>query len=54
MKKMKKLVLMLCLVLSGAWCYANGAAGTGNKKGDGPFELDAAAELTLMVHECPN
>ena len=35
MKKMKKLVLMLCLVLSGAWCYANGAAGTGNKKGEG-------------------
>ena len=35
MKKMTKLVLMLCLVLSGAWCYANGAAGTGNKKGEG-------------------
>ena len=35
MKKMTKLVLMLCLILSGAWCYANGAAGTGNKKGEG-------------------
>ena len=32
MKKMTKLVLMLCLVLSGAWCYANGAVGTENGK----------------------
>ena len=35
MKKMTKLVLMLCLVLSGAWCYANGAASTENEKGEG-------------------
>ena len=35
MKKMSKLILMLCLVLSGAWCYANGASGTENEKGEG-------------------
>ena len=32
MKKVTKLVLMLCLVLSGALCYAHGAAGTENEK----------------------
>ncbi len=37
---MTKLVLMLCLVLSGAWCYANGAASTENEKGEGiPIEI---------------
>ena len=41
MKKVKKMVLMLCLVLSGALCYANGAARTENLKGeDGtPIEI---------------
>lgn len=39
MKKVTKLVLMLCLVLSGALCYAHGAART-EKKGDGvPIQL---------------
>ncbi len=33
MKKVTKLVLMFCLVLSGAFCYANGAARTENEKG---------------------
>ena len=33
MKKVSKLVLMLCLVLSGALCYAHSAARTGNEKG---------------------
>lgn len=37
---MKKMVLMLCLVLSGVLCYASGAAGTENEKGEGiPIEI---------------
>lgn len=35
MKKVTKLFLMLCLILSGALCYASGAAGTGKGKGEG-------------------
>ena len=35
MNKFKKTVLMLCLILSGALCYASGVAGTENKKVDG-------------------
>lgn len=34
MKKVTTLILMLCLVLWGALCYAGGATGTGNKKGE--------------------
>ena len=34
MKKLTQLVLMLFLILSGAWCYAGGAARTGNEKGN--------------------
>lgn len=34
MKKVTKLVLMLCLVLSGAFCYASGLAGQVNEKGN--------------------
>lgn len=33
MKKVTQMVLMLFLVLSGAWCYAGGVARTGNEKG---------------------
>ena len=33
MKKVTKLVLMLCLILSGAFCHASGVAGQENKKG---------------------
>ena len=33
MKKVTQLVLMLCLILSGAMCYARGIAGTENEKG---------------------
>ncbi len=33
MKKVTQLVLMLCLILSGALCYARGIAGTENDKG---------------------
>ena len=35
MKKVTKLVLMLCLVLSGALCYANGEAKTENEREKG-------------------
>jgi len=35
MKKVAISVLMLCIILSGAWCYAHGASGTENGKGDG-------------------
>lgn len=34
MKKVTKLVLMLCLVLSGAFCYASGLAEQENEKGN--------------------
>ena len=41
MSKFKTMVLMLCLVLSGALCYAHGAARTEKEKGkDGtPIEI---------------
>ena len=40
MKKVTTLFLMLCLTLSGAWCYAHGAARTENGKGNGiPIEV---------------
>ena len=35
MKKVTTLVLMLCLVLSGALCYAHGVVRTENGKGEG-------------------
>ena len=34
MKRVTQLVLMLCLILSGAWCYASDAARTENVKGN--------------------
>ena len=34
MKKVTTLVLMLCLILSGALCYASGLARTENEKGE--------------------
>ena len=37
MKKVTTLVLMLCLVLSGALCYASGVARTENGKVEGPI-----------------
>lgn len=36
MKKVTTLILMLCLVLSGAFCYANGAARTETKEDETP------------------
>ena len=40
MQKISTLVLMLCLTLSGAWCYAHGAAGTKNGKGRDGFTIE--------------
>ena len=37
MKKVMRFVLMLCLALSGALCYAHGVAVTENKTGKGPI-----------------
>ncbi len=40
MKKKTKLILTLCVILSGALCYAHGATGTENVKGEGiPIEI---------------
>ena len=40
MYKLKEMILMLCLILSGALCYAHGEARM-EKKGDGlPFAID--------------
>ena len=46
MKKMTQLVLMLYLILSGAWCYASGAARTENVKGN-----DGVIVLCLAYHK---
>lgn len=35
MIKFKEMILMLCFILSGALCYANGTVGTENEKGEG-------------------
>ncbi|MCQ2320865.1 MAG: hypothetical protein MJZ91_05970 [Bacteroidales bacterium] len=43
MKKVAKLILMLCLVLSGALCYASGVAGTENMKGEGAILIKQKA-----------
>ena len=40
MKKVTTLVLMLCLVLSGAFCYAHGAARTENEKGKDEIPIE--------------
>ena len=40
MKKVTTLVLMLCLVLSGAFCYANGVARQENEKGKDEIPIE--------------
>ena len=42
MKKLTNMVLMLCLILSGAFCYANSTVGKGNEK---VFHLDKYSYL---------
>ena len=41
MIKLKQMILMLCLILSGAFCYANSTVGKGNEKDEHnvPIEL---------------
>ena len=43
MYKLKEMILMLCFILSGALCYANGAAGMENLKGEG---------IPIVLKEC--
>ena len=60
MKKVTKLVLMLCLVLSGALCYAHGEAKTENEKEKGIFieikdstglsGLDKSNTITALIN----
>lgn len=46
MKKVTKLILMLCFILSGAFCFAHGEART-DKNGDGtPVEVIEASCLS--------
>ena len=45
MKKVTQMVLMLFLVLSGAWCYAGGAARTGNEKGNDGTPIDVIGKV---------
>lgn len=50
MNKFKKTVLMLCLVLSGALCYASGEARTKNEKVEGtPVEVIEAVNLSGLA-----
>ena len=44
MKKVTQLILMLCLVLSGAFCYASDAARTENKKAEGSILIKQKAQ----------
>ena len=47
MYKLKQMILMLCLILSGALCYANGVARTENRKGEGiPIEIKESGIYT--------
>ena len=45
MKKLTQCVLMLFLILSGAWCYASGAARTGNEKGNDGTPIDVIGKV---------
>jgi hypothetical protein len=44
MKKVTQLILMLCLILSGAFCYASDAARTENKKAEGSILIKQKAQ----------
>ena len=57
MKKLTQMVLMLFLVLSGAWCYAGGAARTGNEKGNDGMPISvikkaghSSSEKGMAIH----
>ena len=40
MIKLKQMILMLCLILSGAFCYANNTVGKGNEKDERPVPIE--------------
>ena len=40
MIKLKQMILMLCLILSGAFCYANSTVGKGNEKDERPVPIE--------------
>ena len=40
MIKLKQMILMLCLILSGAFCYANCTVGKGNEKDERPVPIE--------------
>ena len=47
MQKISTWVLMLCLTLSGAWCFAHGAARTENGKGRDGTPIDVIEIVAL-------
>ena len=40
MIELKQMILMLCLILSGAFCYANSTVGKGNEKDERPVPIE--------------
>ena len=66
MSKFKTMVLMLCLVLSGAFSYAHSVArkvvadscvtfrATDYFEITGPFQVESGGELTVIMQECPD
>lgn len=40
MYKLRQMILMLCLILSGALCYANSTVGKGNEKDEQPVPIE--------------
>lgn len=52
MYRLKVTILMLCLILSGALCYASGAAGTENEKRlNNPGFLPELFNISHVVQE---
>ena len=49
MKKLAKLVLMLCLTLSGALCFASGLARTENEKGEDGISSSGGRFSTMAI-----
>ena len=49
MKKVTTLVLMLCLILSGALCHASGVARTENEKGEDGISSSGGRFSTMAI-----
>ena len=49
MKKVTTLVLMLCLILSGALCHVSGVAGTENEKGEDGISSSGGRFSTMAI-----